>query len=163
MSVNWCCSSPLPSPTPLPWLPVQRCIPQPFLCDLHPAEAWQCWGNCCSMIWVHFPPVLLYRTFRRKSVANCRLLKGTSPMHVALQTSSWALLSSLSGERTVLKIVALVSILFGDVWVLRVPFLSFHSQVVMNNLNPAWKTFKVSVNSLCSGDQDRRLKVRSHS
>uniref|UniRef100_A0A493TSM9 Copine 4 n=1 Tax=Anas platyrhynchos platyrhynchos TaxID=8840 RepID=A0A493TSM9_ANAPP len=30
----------------------------------------------------------------------------------------------------------------------------------MNNLNPAWKTFKVSVNSLCSGDQDRRLKVR---
>uniref|UniRef100_A0A8D0EMG6 C2 domain-containing protein n=1 Tax=Strix occidentalis caurina TaxID=311401 RepID=A0A8D0EMG6_STROC len=43
---------------------------------------------------------------------------------------------------------------------LRVPFLSFHSQVVMNNLNPAWKTFKVSVNSLCSGDQDRRLKVR---
>lgn len=46
---------------------------------------------------------------------------------------------------------------------LRVPFLSFHSQVVMNNLNPAWKTFKVSVNSLCSGDQDRRLKVRNHS
>lgn len=33
----------------------------------------------------------------------------------------------------------------------------------MNNLNPAWKTFKVSVNSLCSGDQDRRLKVRSNS
>uniref|UniRef100_A0A8C0B522 C2 domain-containing protein n=1 Tax=Buteo japonicus TaxID=224669 RepID=A0A8C0B522_9AVES len=31
---------------------------------------------------------------------------------------------------------------------------------VMNNLNPAWKTFKVSVNSLCSGDQDRKLKVR---
>uniref|UniRef100_A0A8C6Y7B6 Copine C-terminal domain-containing protein n=1 Tax=Naja naja TaxID=35670 RepID=A0A8C6Y7B6_NAJNA len=28
----------------------------------------------------------------------------------------------------------------------------------MNNLNPAWKAFKVSVNSLCSGDQDRRLK-----
>uniref|UniRef100_A0A8C3S6F4 C2 domain-containing protein n=1 Tax=Chelydra serpentina TaxID=8475 RepID=A0A8C3S6F4_CHESE len=37
-------------------------------------------------------------------------------------------------------------------------FLSFHSQVVMNNLNPAWKSFKVSVNSLCSGDEDRRLK-----
>lgn len=46
---------------------------------------------------------------------------------------------------------------------LKVPFISFHLQVVMNNLNPAWKTFKVSVNSLCSGDQDRRLKVRSHS
>lgn len=46
---------------------------------------------------------------------------------------------------------------------LRVHFLSFHSQVVMNNLNPAWKTFKVSVNSLCSGDQDRRLKVRNNS
>uniref|UniRef100_A0A8C3S7B1 C2 domain-containing protein n=1 Tax=Chelydra serpentina TaxID=8475 RepID=A0A8C3S7B1_CHESE len=30
----------------------------------------------------------------------------------------------------------------------------------MNNLNPAWKSFKVSVNSLCSGDEDRRLKVR---
>lgn len=40
---------------------------------------------------------------------------------------------------------------------------SFYLQVVMNNLNPAWKTFKVSVNSLCSGDQDRRLKVRSNS
>uniref|UniRef100_A0A8C8RS11 C2 domain-containing protein n=1 Tax=Pelusios castaneus TaxID=367368 RepID=A0A8C8RS11_9SAUR len=33
-------------------------------------------------------------------------------------------------------------------------------KVVMNNLNPAWKIFKVSVNSLCSGDEDRRLKVR---
>uniref|UniRef100_A0A8D1VLV6 C2 domain-containing protein n=1 Tax=Sus scrofa TaxID=9823 RepID=A0A8D1VLV6_PIG len=31
-------------------------------------------------------------------------------------------------------------------------------QVVMNNLSPAWKSFKVSVNSLCSGDPDRRLK-----
>ncbi|XP_073425554.1 copine-4 isoform X2 [Dendrobates tinctorius] len=31
-------------------------------------------------------------------------------------------------------------------------------KVVMNNLNPVWKTFKVSVNSLCSGDHDRRLK-----
>ncbi|KAM6132486.1 LOW QUALITY PROTEIN: copine-4 [Pterocles gutturalis] len=49
------------------------------------------------------------------------------------------------------------------------PFLDFRmndddqqlvhrTEVVMNNLNPAWKTFKVSVNSLCSGDQDRRLK-----
>lgn len=33
-------------------------------------------------------------------------------------------------------------------------------QTVMNNLNPVWKTFKVSVNSLCSGDHDRTLKVR---
>uniref|UniRef100_A0A8C0ZC34 Copine 4 n=3 Tax=Passeriformes TaxID=9126 RepID=A0A8C0ZC34_CYACU len=37
--------------------------------------------------------------------------------------------------------------------------LVHRTEVVMNNLNPAWKTFKVSVNSLCSGDQDRRLKV----
>ncbi|OXB65934.1 hypothetical protein ASZ78_002682 [Callipepla squamata] len=36
--------------------------------------------------------------------------------------------------------------------------LVHRTEVVMNNLNPAWKTFKVSVNSLCSGDQDRRLK-----
>lgn len=41
------------------------------------------------------------------------------------------------------------------------PLLSFFSQVVMNNLSPAWKSFKVSVNSLCSGDPDRRLKVRN--
>lgn len=40
-------------------------------------------------------------------------------------------------------------------------FMPFSSQVVMNNLSPAWKSFKVSVNSLCSGDPDRRLKVRS--
>ncbi|XP_017931188.1 copine-4 isoform X2 [Manacus vitellinus] len=38
--------------------------------------------------------------------------------------------------------------------------LVHRTEVVMNNLNPAWKTFKVSVNSLCSGDQDRRLKVQ---
>uniref|UniRef100_A0A667IBC6 C2 domain-containing protein n=1 Tax=Lynx canadensis TaxID=61383 RepID=A0A667IBC6_LYNCA len=38
------------------------------------------------------------------------------------------------------------------------PLLSLFSQVVMNNLSPAWKSFKVSVNSLCSGDPDRRLK-----
>ncbi|XP_026537508.1 copine-4 [Notechis scutatus] len=36
--------------------------------------------------------------------------------------------------------------------------LVHRTEVVMNNLNPAWKAFKVSVNSLCSGDQDRRLK-----
>uniref|UniRef100_A0A7M4EDI9 Copine 4 n=1 Tax=Crocodylus porosus TaxID=8502 RepID=A0A7M4EDI9_CROPO len=38
--------------------------------------------------------------------------------------------------------------------------LVHRTEVVMNNLNPAWKSFKVSVNSLCSGDQDRRLKVQ---
>ncbi|XP_039381519.1 copine-4 isoform X1 [Mauremys mutica] len=36
--------------------------------------------------------------------------------------------------------------------------LVHRTEVVMNNLNPAWKSFKVSVNSLCSGDEDRRLK-----
>ncbi|XP_075778033.1 copine-4 isoform X2 [Pelodiscus sinensis] len=36
--------------------------------------------------------------------------------------------------------------------------LVHRTEVVMNNLNPAWKAFKVSVNSLCSGDEDRRLK-----
>lgn len=29
----------------------------------------------------------------------------------------------------------------------------------MNNLSPVWKTFKVSLNTLCSGDHDRELKV----
>ncbi|XP_078789798.1 copine-4 isoform X3 [Oryzias latipes] len=33
-----------------------------------------------------------------------------------------------------------------------------HVHTVMNNLNPVWKTFKVSLNSLCSGDQDRKLQ-----
>lgn len=32
-------------------------------------------------------------------------------------------------------------------------------QTVMNNLNPVWKTFKVSLNSLCSGDHERKLQV----
>ncbi|XP_044151383.1 copine-4 [Bufo gargarizans] len=36
--------------------------------------------------------------------------------------------------------------------------LVHRTEVVMNNLNPAWKTFKVSVNSLCSGDHERKLK-----
>ncbi|XP_014643750.1 PREDICTED: copine-4 [Ceratotherium simum simum] len=36
--------------------------------------------------------------------------------------------------------------------------LVHRTEVVMNNLSPAWKSFKVSVNSLCSGDPDRRLK-----
>ncbi|XP_034844205.1 copine-4-like [Mirounga leonina] len=39
--------------------------------------------------------------------------------------------------------------------------LVHRTEVVMNNLSPAWKSFKVSVNSLCSGDPDRRLKVRN--
>lgn len=34
-----------------------------------------------------------------------------------------------------------------------------HSQTVMNNLSPVWKSFKVSLNTLCSGDHDRELKV----
>lgn len=29
----------------------------------------------------------------------------------------------------------------------------------MNNLSPVWKPFKVSLNTLCSGDPDRELKV----
>ena len=33
------------------------------------------------------------------------------------------------------------------------------TQTVMNNLSPAWKSFKVSLNTLCSGDEDRELKV----
>uniref|UniRef100_A0A3B3QFF7 Copine 4 n=1 Tax=Paramormyrops kingsleyae TaxID=1676925 RepID=A0A3B3QFF7_9TELE len=37
--------------------------------------------------------------------------------------------------------------------------LVHRTETVMNNLNPVWKTFKVSVNSLCSGDHDRTLKV----
>lgn len=32
-------------------------------------------------------------------------------------------------------------------------------QTIMNNLSPVWKSFKVSLNTLCSGDQDRELKV----
>ncbi|XP_075683234.1 copine-4 [Rhinoderma darwinii] len=36
--------------------------------------------------------------------------------------------------------------------------LVHRTEFIMNNLNPAWKTFKVSVNSLCSGDHDRKLK-----
>ncbi|XP_062925706.1 copine-4 isoform X1 [Mobula hypostoma] len=36
--------------------------------------------------------------------------------------------------------------------------LVHRTEVIMNNLNPMWKTFKVSVNSLCSGDHDRKLK-----
>ncbi|XP_016147964.1 copine-4 [Sinocyclocheilus rhinocerous] len=36
--------------------------------------------------------------------------------------------------------------------------LVHRTETVMNNLNPAWKTFKTSLNSLCSGDHERILK-----
>ncbi|XP_066547214.1 copine-4 [Amia ocellicauda] len=36
--------------------------------------------------------------------------------------------------------------------------LVHRTETVMNNLNPVWKTFKVSLNSLCSGDHERKLK-----
>ncbi|KAM9404570.1 copine-4 isoform 2-T2 [Salvelinus alpinus] len=36
--------------------------------------------------------------------------------------------------------------------------LVHRTETVMNNLNPVWKTFKTSLNSLCSGDRDRPLK-----
>uniref|UniRef100_A0A3P8XD62 C2 domain-containing protein n=1 Tax=Esox lucius TaxID=8010 RepID=A0A3P8XD62_ESOLU len=38
--------------------------------------------------------------------------------------------------------------------------LVHRTETVMNNLNPVWKTFKTSLNSLCSGDHDRPLKVQ---
>lgn len=139
---------PIAQPSPLPGLAVPGCIPAPFPRALRRGVAEH--SQVLS--------VLLFGALQRR-----RLLKGTYRVPAVLQTSRGALPSSLPGERAVLKTVALVSILFGDVQMLRGPLLSFHSQVVMNNLNPAWKTFKVSVNSLCSGDQDRRLKVRSHS
>lgn len=33
-------------------------------------------------------------------------------------------------------------------------------QVIKNNLNPVWEPFKVSLISLCSCDEERKLKVR---
>ncbi|KAM4736434.1 copine-4 isoform 3-T3 [Anableps anableps] len=36
--------------------------------------------------------------------------------------------------------------------------LVYRTETIMNNLNPVWKTFKVSLNSLCSGDHDRKLQ-----
>ncbi|XP_017309053.1 copine-4 isoform X1 [Ictalurus punctatus] len=36
--------------------------------------------------------------------------------------------------------------------------LVYRTETVMNNLNPVWKTFKTSLNCLCSGDHDRILK-----
>uniref|UniRef100_A0AAR2J6A0 C2 domain-containing protein n=1 Tax=Pygocentrus nattereri TaxID=42514 RepID=A0AAR2J6A0_PYGNA len=37
--------------------------------------------------------------------------------------------------------------------------LVYRTETVMNNLNPVWKTFKTSLNCLCSGDHERILKV----
>uniref|UniRef100_A0AAY5F3Y0 C2 domain-containing protein n=1 Tax=Electrophorus electricus TaxID=8005 RepID=A0AAY5F3Y0_ELEEL len=37
--------------------------------------------------------------------------------------------------------------------------LVYRTETVMNNLNPVWKTFKTSLNCLCSGDHERMLKV----
>ncbi|XP_056619113.1 copine-4 isoform X1 [Triplophysa dalaica] len=36
--------------------------------------------------------------------------------------------------------------------------LVHRTETIMNNLNPVWKTFKTSINSLCSGDHERILK-----
>ncbi|KAM9776676.1 copine-4 isoform X4 [Syngnathus typhle] len=36
--------------------------------------------------------------------------------------------------------------------------LVHRTETVMNNLSPVWKSFKVSFNTLCSGDQERELK-----
>ncbi|XP_023683228.1 copine-4 [Paramormyrops kingsleyae] len=36
--------------------------------------------------------------------------------------------------------------------------LVHRTETVMNNLSPVWKTFKVSFNTLCSGNHDRELK-----
>ncbi|XP_072548614.1 copine-4 [Salminus brasiliensis] len=36
--------------------------------------------------------------------------------------------------------------------------LVYRTETVMNNLNPVWKTFKTSLNCLCSGDHKRILK-----
>ncbi|XP_072532603.1 copine-4 [Salminus brasiliensis] len=36
--------------------------------------------------------------------------------------------------------------------------LVHRTETIMNNLNPVWKSFKVSQNTLCSGDQERELK-----
>ncbi|XP_051526652.1 copine-4 [Myxocyprinus asiaticus] len=36
--------------------------------------------------------------------------------------------------------------------------LVHRTETIMNNLNPVWKSFKVSLNTLCSGDQERELR-----
>uniref|UniRef100_A0A8C8E3P9 Copine IVb n=1 Tax=Oryzias sinensis TaxID=183150 RepID=A0A8C8E3P9_9TELE len=38
--------------------------------------------------------------------------------------------------------------------------LVHRTETVMNNLSPVWKSFKVSLNTLCSGDHDRELKIQ---
>lgn len=35
-------------------------------------------------------------------------------------------------------------------------------QVVKNNLSPIWEPFKVSLNSLCSCEEKRKLRVRKN-
>ncbi|KAM3841259.1 copine-3 isoform 1-T2 [Vipera latastei] len=55
------------------------------------------------------------------------------------------------------------------------PYLEFHKQisegkwvmvhrteVVKNNLNPVWRPFKISLNSLCYGDMDKAIKVECY-
>ncbi|ELR61831.1 Copine-3 [Bos mutus] len=55
------------------------------------------------------------------------------------------------------------------------PYLEFHKQtsdgnwlmvhrteVVKNNLNPVWRPFKISLNSLCYGDMDKTIKVECY-
>lgn len=70
-----------------------------------------------------FPLMLLLEM--RKSVGNCWLLKGLYLIGCSSENSSGALLSSLADECTVLRIVALVSILLRDVEMLRALFLLF--------------------------------------
>ncbi|XP_078093061.1 copine-1-like isoform X3 [Mustelus asterias] len=42
----------------------------------------------------------------------------------------------------------------GDKWQ-----LAYRSEVIKNNLNPNWKTFSVSLQSLCNGDMENPIKV----
>ncbi|XP_067904791.1 copine-1-like isoform X3 [Heterodontus francisci] len=42
----------------------------------------------------------------------------------------------------------------GDKWQ-----LAYRSEVIKNNLNPNWKTFSVSLQSLCNGDMQKPIKV----
>ncbi|EPY73870.1 Copine-3 (Copine III)-like protein [Camelus ferus] len=55
------------------------------------------------------------------------------------------------------------------------PYLEFHKQtsdgnwlmvhrteVIKNNLNPVWRPFKISLNSLCYGDMDKTIKVECY-
>uniref|UniRef100_A0A673KTX3 Copine IVb n=1 Tax=Sinocyclocheilus rhinocerous TaxID=307959 RepID=A0A673KTX3_9TELE len=38
--------------------------------------------------------------------------------------------------------------------------LVHRTETIMNNLSPVWKSFKVSLNTLCSGDHERELKIQ---